>query len=94
MNCNRCPAEAVYRPVLLLRTASAKKPRRAAFKTIGLCEQHKDAAKASDFLSTSTWDRIVRYLCEAGKPAPARNATTLDFELIVESPTNTEELPF
>ena len=86
--------EATYRPVLLLRTSSAKKPRRAAFTSIGLCEQHKDSAQVADFVSGSSWDRIVRYLREAGKPAPARNATTLDFELIVESPLNTEELPF
>ena len=94
MNCNRCPSEAVYRPVLLLRTSSAKKPRRAAFKNIGLCEQHKDSAKVTDFVSTSSWGRIVRYLSESGKPAPARGATTLDFDLIVESPVNTEDLPF
>jgi hypothetical protein len=86
--------EATYRPVLLLRSGSGKRPRPAAFTTIGLCEQHKDSAKVSDFISTSSWDRIVRYLRESGKPAPARNATTLDFELIVESPVNTEELPF
>ena len=95
MNCNHCPGEALYRPVLLLRSASGKKPRRAAFKTIGLCEQHKDSAKVEDFVSNSSWDRIVRYLCESGKPSPARKATTLDFDLIVESPqTQGEDLPF
>ena len=94
MNCNHCPSEALYRPVLLLRSAAKKKPRRAAFKTIGLCEQHKDSAKVTDFVSNSSWDRIVRYLLESGKPAPARGATTLDYELIVESPLDTEDLPF
>lgn len=59
------------------------------------CERHKDEAKLTDFISLSSWDKIVRFLREAGKPAPKRNLTTLRF-VVVGSPESKDgdELPF
>jgi hypothetical protein len=78
-----------------MRTAVKASPVRASFTNLGLCEQHKDAARLSDFLSESSWDKIVRYMREAGKPAPKRHLTTLRF-IVVSSPESTDavELPF
>jgi hypothetical protein len=67
----------------------------ARFRDLALCEQHKDAARLLDYLSNSSWDKITRFMREAGKPAPKRHLTTLRYEL-VDSPesTDTETLAF
>ena len=97
MNCTRpnCPGRLVWRPLLEMRTSVKASPVMGTFTELGLCEQHKDAARLSDFLSESSWDKIVRYMREAGKPAPKRNLTTLRF-VVVSSPesTDAEQLPF
>lgn len=82
MNCTRqkCPGQSAWRPILLLRASHKGRPVRATFTELGLCERHKDEAEVSDFLSTSTWDKLVRFMREAGKPAPRRGLTRLDFE--------------
>lgn len=97
MNCTRqgCPGRAVWRPMLAMK-ASVKSPEvTATFRDLMLCELHKDEARLMDFLSTSTWDKIVRHMREAGKVAPKRHLTTLTYEM-VDSPesTDTETLPF
>jgi hypothetical protein len=65
------------------------------FRDISLCERHRDAALLTDFLSPSSWDKIVRYMREAGKSEPKRHLTTLRWEM-VDSPesSETETLPF
>jgi len=97
MNCSRprCPGRAVWQPVIGLR-ASVKSPEiTARFSQLNLCEMHKDEARLATFLTESSWDRIMRFMREAGKPAPKRNLTTLHF-VLVDSPesTDTETLPF
>ena len=97
MNCTRqgCPGRAVWCPTLAMR-ASPKSPEvLGTFREIMLCELHKDEARLMDFLSTSSWDKIIRYMKEAGKTAPKRHLTTLTYEM-VDSPesTDTETLPF
>lgn len=97
MNCThpKCPGRGVWRPLLEMRASVKSPPRTATFVDLVLCEQHKDAAKLTNFISASSWDKIVRHLREAGKPAPKRTLTTLTF-IVVDSPlsTDTEELPF
>ena len=97
MNCThqRCPGLGVWRPLLEMRTSVKSPPRSATFADMTLCERHKDEAKLADFISLSSWDKIVRFLREAGKPAPKRNLTTLRF-VVVGSPESTpeDELPF
>ena len=97
MKCTRanCPGRLVWRPLLEMKVSVKSPPVRAIFTQLGLCEQHKDAARLTDFLSGSSWDKIVRYMREAGKPAPRRNLTTLRF-VVVSSPesTDAEQLPF
>ena len=97
MNCTRanCPGRLVWRPLLEMRTSVKAAPVKATFIKLGLCELHKDAARLTDFLSGSSWDKIVRYMREAGKPAPKRNLTTLRF-VVVDSPesTDAEQLAF
>ena len=90
-----CPGRAVWRPIFAMR-ASAKSPEvLARLTSLALCEQHKDMARLDSLLSSSSWDKIVRHMREAGKPAPKRNLTVLRFEL-VDSPesTDTETLAF
>ena len=97
MNCTRanCPGRLVWRPLLEMRTSIKATPVKGTFVNLGLCEQHKDAARLKDFLSESSWDKIVRFMREAGKPAPKRNLTTLRF-VVVDSPesTDAEQLAF
>lgn len=97
MNCtyDKCPGRAVWQPVLGLRTAVKAKEISARFSQLQLCEMHKDQVRLANFLSSSSWDRIVRHMREAGKPAPQRNLTTLHF-VMIDSPesTDTEILPF
>ena len=97
MNCTRanCPGPLVWRPLLEMRTSVKAAPVKATFVNLGFCEQHKDAARLKDFLSESSWDKIVRFMREAGKPAPKHNLTTLRF-IVVDSPesTDAEQLPF
>lgn len=97
MNCThpKCPGRGVWRPLLEMRATTKDIPRKATFADLVLCEKHKDQAKLSDFISTSTWDKIVRFVREAGKPAPKRNLTILRF-IVVGSPESTpeDELPF
>ena len=97
MNCTRqgCPGRAVWRPMLAMR-ASVKSPEvTAKFQDLMLCELHKDEARLMDFLSSSSWDKISRFMVERGKTAPKRHLTTLTYEM-VDSPesTDTETLPF
>jgi len=72
-----------------MRTSVKATPVKGTFISLGLCEQHKDAARLTDFLSGSSWDKIVRYMREAGKPAPKRHLTTLRF-IVVDSPESTD----
>ena len=90
-----CPGTGVWQPLLEMRVSVKSDPLPATFVDIVLCERHKDEAKLSDFIGTSSWDKIVRYMREAGKPAPKRNLTTLRF-IVVSSPESTDavELPF
>jgi hypothetical protein len=62
---------------------------------LSLCEQHKDMTTLSSLLSGSSWDKIVRHMREAGKPAPKKPLTVVSFELM-DSPesTDTETLAF
>jgi hypothetical protein len=93
--CSRCPSHAVWQPVLGLRVSPTAKEIPARFAKLGLCEMHKDMARLGDFLSGSSWDRIARFMREAGKPAPKRNLTILRFDLIASpESTDTETLPF
>jgi hypothetical protein len=55
---------------------------------------HKDAAKLTDYITPSSWDRITRYMAECGKPVPKRNLTTLRFDRIGSPEVPDEELPF
>lgn len=97
MNCTRkdCANAASWKPYLVMRASVKSTPLRATFTQLNLCERHKDEASLEDFLSPSSWDKIVRFLREAGKPAPRRQLTTLHYELI-DSPesTDAEILPF
>lgn len=97
MSCSRpkCPGRGVWQPVLGLRSSVKSKEISARFSQLNLCEMHKDQARLADYLSQSTWDRIVRFMKEKGKSAPQRNLTTLTYVLI-DSPesTDTETLPF
>jgi uncharacterized Fe-S center protein len=67
----------------------------ARYQDLSLCERHMGEAHLTDFISPSSWDKIVRYMREAGKIAPKRHLTTLRWEM-VDSPesTETESLPF
>jgi hypothetical protein len=78
-----------------MRASVKSTPRNATFADMVFCERHKDEAKLTDFISLSSWDKIVRFLREAGKPAPKRHLTTLRF-IVVSSPesTDAEELAF
>lgn len=97
MKCTRqgCPGRAVWRPMLAMRASVKSSEVEAKFRDLMLCELHKDEARLMDFLSPSSWDRIVRFMKEKGKVAPKRNLTTLRYEM-VDSPesTDTETLPF
>ena len=97
MNCTRekCPGRACWRPLLEMRVSVKSPTVKATFSQLQLCENHKDEAKLTDFISGSSWDKIVRYMREAGKPAPKRHLTTLRYEM-VDSPasSDTESLPF
>jgi hypothetical protein len=97
VNCTRdkCEKHAVWKPLLGMRTSVRGTEVIGRFRDLSLCEQHKDAALLADFLSASSWDKIVRYMREAGKPEPKRHLTTLRWEM-VDSPesTETETLPF
>jgi hypothetical protein len=78
-----------------MRTAVRSAELTARFRDLSLCERHKDEAKLTDFLSPSSWDKIVRYMREAGKQEPKRHLTTLRWEM-VDSPESTDDvsLPF
>lgn len=81
---------------MLAMRASVKSPEvKGTFRDLQFCELHKDDNRLMDFLSTSSWNKIVRYMREAGKVAPKRHLTTLTYEM-VDSPesTDTETLPF
>lgn len=97
MNCTRpnCPGQATWKPYLVMRTSVKSPPLRATFTELNLCERHKDEASLADFISTSSWEKIVRFLRESGRPAPRRQLTTLHYEM-VDSPesTDAEVLPF
>jgi hypothetical protein len=97
MNCSRpnCPGTAIWRPLLCMRV-SVKSPEVIGRMTkLAYCEMHKDELHLKDFLSESSWDKIMRHMREAGKPAPKRNLTTLRYELIASpESTNAEELAF
>jgi len=91
MNCSRsnCPGRAVWRPLFVMR-AKAKGPEIIGrLSQLAYCEMHKDEGRLADFLSESSWDKIVRSMREAGKPTPQRNLTTLRYEL-VDSPESTD----
>jgi hypothetical protein len=92
---DKCPGRAVWRPLLETRPSVKSPVTPAKFTNLIFCEAHKDGARLADFISNSTWDKIVRYMREAGKPAPMRSLTTLRFE-VVGSPesTDAEELAF
>ena len=92
MNCSRpnCPGRAVWRPLLEMRTSVKSPPRKATFTELNLCEQHKDQVRLTDFISGSSWDRIVRHIKQSGLPVPKRLLTTLQYEL-VDSPESTDE---
>jgi hypothetical protein len=90
-----CSGHAVWRPLLSMRTSTKSPEVIGRLGELALCEPHKDTARLQNYLSESSWDKISRYMREAGKPAPKRNLTTLRFEL-VDSPesTDTETLAF
>jgi hypothetical protein len=95
---DNCPGNALWQPVLGLQ-ASPKSPVVVArFAKLALCEMHKDMAKLADYISPASWDRIVRFMAECGKPVPLRRLTTLQFDLIASaeapSPTSETALPF
>ena len=73
-----------------MRTSIKSPPRKATFTQLSLCEQHKDQIRLTDLISGSSWDRIVRYIKQAGLPEPKRSLTTLQYEL-VDSPESTDE---
>jgi hypothetical protein len=97
VNCTRqsCPGRAVWRPVLAMKSSVKSPVTEGKFGLLCLCEQHKDEARLTDFISNSTWDKIARYMREAGKQEPKRSLTTLTWEM-VDSPASSdaETLPF
>lgn len=98
MKCNhddKCPGRGVWLPLIETRSSAKSPVTKMKFSKLIFCEAHKDGARLSDFLSASTWDKIVRYMREAGKLAPSRSLARLSFE-VVDSPESngTEELPF
>lgn len=88
MNCFRekCPGQALWRPVLKLRASAKTQPVRATFTEVALCERHKDQATLADFMSPSSWDKLVRFMREAGKPAPKKSLTVVEYDLLQNSP--------
>jgi hypothetical protein len=96
MNCvhDKCPGEAVWQPILSLQVSVKSPTINARFGQLSLCEMHKDAAKLTDYITPSSWDRITRYMAECGKPVPKRNLTTLRFDRIGSPEVPDEELPF
>ena len=97
MNCTnkKCENRAVWKPLLGMRPSVRSPEVTGRFRDLALCERHKDEARLTDFLSPSSWDKIERYMREAGKPSPKRHLTTLRWEM-VDSPESSEAetLPF
>lgn len=89
---DNCPGNAIWQPVLGLQVSPKSPVVDAKFSKITLCEMHKDMAKLTDYLSPASWDRIVRFMAECGKPVPRRHLTTLRFDLI-GSPSPTSDIP-
>jgi len=97
VNCTRekCENRAVWKPLLGMRISVRSPEVTGRFRDLSLCERHKAEALLADFLSPSSWDKIVRYMREAGKKEPKRHLTTLRWEM-VDSPESTDDvsLPF
>jgi hypothetical protein len=93
MSCSHenCPGTALWLPVLTLQASPKSPVVDATFSKLGLCEMHKDQAKLTDYLTQASWDRIVRFMAECGKPVPRRNLTTLRFVSLTEQPTEKDD---
>ena len=92
MNCSfdSCPGAAIWQPVLGLQASPKSPVFEATFIKLALCEMHKDQAKLTDYITQASWDRIVRFMAERGKPVPRRNLTTLSFVPITVQSTTTD----
>jgi len=105
MKCSQegCSEKGIFRPVLNLRASRTGSTTKLRFTQLGLCESHHRNKTIDDFLSAEGFDKLVKHLREAGKHAPVRKLTLLDWETIssdveiiapVKLETTDEALPF
>ena len=84
MTCSQdgCSEIGIFRPVLNLRSSRTGSATKLRFTQLGLCETHHRIKTVNDFLSVEGFDKLVKHLREAGKTAPVRKFTQLDWERI------------
>ena len=82
MTCLRepCSNPPTWHPVLKLRSKQEDPVTHLCFTEITVCDTHKQDATVNSFLSMEGFDKLVRILREAGKPAPVRRFISLDWQ--------------
>jgi len=83
-----CPNPGTWRPVLKLRSRQEGSVTLLRFTKVALCEDHQRSSEVTNFLSVEGFDKLVHLMKEAGKQAPVRKLTSLDWE-----PVNEDTLP-
>lgn len=100
MSCVReeCPGTGMWLPVLVIRAKKTTKAYHGILNQLGTCTMHRDQSTIADFLSAEGWDRIQKFMREAGKGVLTKNLTELDWvknNNVVPTPKEEEEwLPF
>ena len=83
-----CSTPGIWQPILNLRSRSNGAITTLRFKTIKACDEHKTASTVDSFLSDEGYDKLARYLRDAGKSVPQHRLTTLSWERApIEAPS-------
>lgn len=77
-----CPNEASWHPRMMVRAAGYEQQPCPSILGLNVCHEHKAMKKLEDFLSDAGWEQISNALIEAGRIAPTRSLTTLEWEPI------------
>jgi len=81
MRCSHddCPDSPAWHPAIVLRSRRSAAPRRAVLVHLGYCDGHRGSLTLATFLSDEGFTKLAKHVREAGKPAPDRPLTTLEW---------------
>ena len=88
-----CTGSGAWRPVLELRSRQNGEITRLRFTKIAICDGHKQSNEIANYLSIEAFDKLAKIMKEAGKKAPVRRLTTLNWEPTLPDETPTAAMP-